>query len=276
MKNTFKKVIASIMSLTMLSSISIVGASAAEQNNDDSYTAAIELVDAVTKNLDSTPFYYTHYDYYDSYSVSPTHHYLSAIVPSGTSLASSFSVYLYLNTNILSSSPTSTSKIIISPQYSSYLSLTGITSSTYLPTCTRIVPSFARTGNPILPAALFSYYLEGVENNSVIDSEYDIHCMTSMYSSNPTSSLYTNKGNELKKCIYSLGDPDKDGDLDSDDVAAVQKYVLSLTQADSSRTTEEAAYDRIAFELAADYNQDGVINMFDAIGIAQYVATHNQ
>lgn len=268
---SIKKVIASLAAITSLSTCAVsIGVSAATETSNASDMMSLYNLASLE---DDEPVYFVPYDCYDEYNVAPTNHYIAAMVPGTVSLPSSFSVYLYLNTNSISGSPTNTSNVVISPQYSSYLSLSNITTVGYMPNCTRVMPKFSRIGNPSLPAALFSYYLPGIEANSTISCEEDIHEMTSMDPDNPTSTIYTNKGNVLVKTVYALGDVDRDGDVDSDDATAIQKYCLSLAHPIPGRTAEESAYDEIAFKLAADFNQDGSITLTDAISILMYLAS---
>lgn len=268
---SIKKVIASLAAITSLSTCAIsTGASAASETSNTNDMMSLYSLASLE---DNDPFYYAHYDDYAEFSISPTTHYMAAIVPYGVSLSSVFSVYLYLNNNIVSGDLTNTDRVLISDDYTSQLSLNNITSSSYLPTCRRVTPSFTRTGNTLQLTPLFSYRLDDVQNNTLVDTEYEVHCLTSAYSNNPSSILYTNKGDSLEKVVYSLGDVDRDGDVDNDDVAAIQKYRLFLTQPESNRGYIEGIYDEIAFKLAADFNQDGTINLGDAVAVLMYLAS---
>ena len=108
-------------------------------------------------------------------------------------------------------------------------------------------------------------------------NELAVHKMTSWSSNAPSSELRTNDSNiTLKKSVYALGDVDRDGDVDNDDVAAVQKYVANLCKGAVGRTEEESAYDKAVFLLAADFNRDGDVDISDAVGILQYYQKNNK
>ena len=110
-----------------------------------------------------------------------------------------------------------------------------------------------------------------------MDSEADLDGFTSESTLAPSSVLTTNKSSViLRKSVYALGDVDRDGDVDNDDVAAVQKYVANLCKGAVGRTEEESAYDKAVFLLAADFNRDGDVDISDAVGILQYYQKNNK
>lgn len=268
MKKNLKKLTASVMAFTMLWGAASTTANAAESENNDTYE--------IISTLSSTdPFYYVPYDSYDMYNVAPTEHFLTGIPLVNSALPSSFGVYFYVNTNIISNNPTSSSNFSICPAYDGYYSLGSISSSNFAASCKMIMARFSKIGNPTAQSALFTYSLSGVENNAAVNSEYNLHQMTSASTTSPSSILATNTGDSLKKCVYALGDVDRDGDVDDEDVKAVQTYLLNLAYAAPGRSSEDSVYDKIAFELAADFNQDGTISIFDAVGMASYVSTHS-
>lgn len=268
MKKTFKKLAATVMAFTMLLGAVSTTASAAESEDTKFY----EMLSTVS--IDE-PFYYVPYDSYDVYNVAPTEHFLAGIPLVNYALPSSFGVYFYINTNIISNSPTSSSNFSICPAYDGYYSLGSISSSNFASSCKMIMARFSKIGNTTAQSALFTYSLSGVENNTAVNSEYNLHQMTSASTTSPSSILVTNTGDSMKKCVYALGDVDRDGDVDSEDVQAVQTYLLGLAYPDFGRNSEDSIYDQIAFELAADFNQDGTISIFDAVGMASYVSTHS-
>ena len=109
-----------------------------------------------------------------------------------------------------------------------------------------------------------------------MNNEAQLNELTSRDEDYPLPILYTNKSTSLKKSIYALGDVDRDGDVDNDDVAAVQKYVANLCEGAVGRTEDEKAYDEAVFLLAADFNRDGIVDMSDAVGILQYYQKNNK
>ena len=61
----------------------------------------------------------------------------------------------------------------------------------------------------------------------------------------------------MLECPYSVGDADKDGDIDKDDVNFIQRYLLgSVNIAETDR-------------VYADANLDGSIDMSDAVTLIQ-------
>lgn len=268
MNKSLKRALASfVAAASLITSTVSIGANATsvmDARTAENYIN--ELLEA-----DRSDFYYTPYDYYDQYNLAPTEHYLSAIVPANAVLSGNFWAYFYLNTNIVSNTPTDPNNFTISPAYTPYATLSAVTSSTFTTTCKMISAKFNVLGNPSLPAALFSYDLEGAQNNTVVTDEYELYKLTSPSYNSPSTVIYTSNGYTFEKVVYALGDVDRDGDVDATDALNVQKYTLSMAGAFPGRTTTEAAYDQIAFELAADFNQDGQINMPDVVAILQYL-----
>lgn len=264
MKKSFIKAIEAVLSSA------IVAASIASFNVSAASTNDYGYSDKMVELSRSGTFYIPEYDSYDIYNLASTEHYLAALPTYGTSLPSSFGVYFYINTNILPNSPTDSDLFTICPGYDGLASLGTVSSSTYSANCKRIFAKFTVISNPTNYSSLFTYYLEGVENNNAVNSEYNLHQMTSPSSTNPSSILYTNTGDTLVKSVFALGDVDRDGDVDYDDASAVQKYKLNNYAATSGRTTAEAAYDEAVFRLAADFNKDGQVNMADSVAIYAY------
>lgn len=283
MKKSFKRIIATIMAISTaaVSGLSVT-ANAANEASDAELTkiaeqAVMENMAAIAKS--SEPFYYPEYDSYDTMQLAPTEHYLVGLPVGNVSLPRSLGVYFYVNTNIVSDTPIASSLFSICPGYEGYASLGTISSST--PSTAAVKRIFARftiNGKSEEYSPLFTYHLEGVENlTEILDSEADLDGFTSESTLAPSSVLTTNKSSViLRKSVYALGDVDRDGDVDNDDVAAVQKYVASLCEGAAGRTEEETVYDKAVFLLAADFNRDGIVDMADAVGILQYYQKNNK
>ena len=110
---------------------------------------------------------------------------------------------------------------------------------------------------------IFRYQFPEDLNDEILDSEYDLHKYTSHYTSSPSNVIGSNKSNvTMTKCLYALGDVDRDGNLGDDDLNLIMKGIVGL-MVESNRST--STYDRLAFELAADCNEDGVIDILDTI-----------
>ena len=182
-----------------------------------------------------------------------------------------------VNTNILTDNPIASKYYTVCPGYEGLAAIGTISSSTATSSIKNIFVRLNIWGKPTGYSPLFVYHLEGVENNNGVLNELDVHKMTSWSSNAPSSELLTNDSNiTLKKSIYALGDVDRDGDVDNDDVAAVQKYVAGLCKGAVGRTEEESVYDKAVFLLAADFNRDGIVDMSDAVGILQYYQKNNK
>jgi len=269
MKKTFKKITASIMAITTMAvAMTSVTASATNLNEQS-------LLEKLPDLSRSTTFYIPEYDSYDIYNLAPVKHYIAVLPNYDVNLPSSFGVYFYINTNIIPSSPTDPDLFKICPGYDGLASLGTISSSTFATNCKRVLARFNKAANPSTYSPLFTYYLEGVENNDAINNEYNLHQMSSSSTTSPSSILYTNTGDTLVKSVYALGDVDRDGDVDFDDADAVQKYNIGLYSTMSGRSTANAAYDEAVFKLAADVNGDGHADLADAIAIRSYVISNS-
>lgn len=282
MKKSFKRIIATVMAISTaaVSGLSVT-ANAANEASDAELTkiaeqAVMENMVAIAKS--SEPFYYPEYDSYDTMQLAPTEHYLVGLPVGNVSLPRSLGVYFYVNTNIVSDTPIASSLFSICPGYEGYASLGTTSSSTPSTAVKRIFARFTINGKSEDYSPLFTYHLEGVENlTEILDSEADLDGFTSESMLAPSSVLTTNKSSViLRKSVYALGDVDRDGDVDNDDVAAVQKYVASLCEGAAGRTEEETVYDKAVFLLAADFNRDGIVDMADAVGILQYYQKNNK
>lgn len=282
MKKSFKRIIATVMAISTaaVSGLSVT-ANAANEASDAELTkmaeqAVMENMAAIAKS--SEPFYYPEYDSYDTMQLAPTEHYLVGLPVGNVSLPRSLGVYFYVNTNIVSDTPIASSLFSICPGYEGYASLGTTSSSTPSTAVKRIFARFTINGKSEDYSPLFTYHLEGVENlTEILDSEADLDGFTSESMLAPSSVLTTNKSSViLRKSVYALGDVDRDGDVDNDDVAAVQKYVASLCEGAVGRTEEETVYDKAVFLLAADFNRDGIVDMADAVGILQYYQKNNK
>ena len=282
MKKSFKRIIATIMAISTAAVGGLsVTANAANEASDAELTkiaeqAVMETMAAIAKS--SEPFYYPEYDSYDTMQLAPTEHYLVGLPVGNVSLPRSLGVYFYVNTNIVSDTPIASSLFSICPGYEGYASFGTISSSTPSTAVKRIFARFTINGKSEEYSPLFTYHLEGVENlTEILDSEADLDGFTSESTLAPSSVLTTNKSSIiLRKSVYALGDVDRDGDVDNDDVAAVQKYVANLCEGAVGRTEDEKAYDKAVFLLAADFNRDGIVDISDAVGILQYYQKNNK
>lgn len=282
MKKSFKRIIATIMAISTaaVSGLSVT-ANAANEASDAELTKMAEQ--AVMENMaviaqSSDPFYYPEYDSYDTMQLAPTEHYLVGLPVGNESLPERLGVYFYVNTNIVSDTPIASSLFSICPGYEGYASLGTISSSTPSTAVKRIFARFTINGKSEDYSPLFTYHLEGIENlDEILDSEADLDGFTSESILAPSSVLTTNKSSViLRKSVYSLGDVDRDGDVDNEDAVAIQKYCVGLDKYTAGRTDEEKKGDKAVFLLAADFNRDGNVDLSDAISIIQYYQKNNK
>ena len=114
---------------------------------------------------------------------------------------------------------------------------------------------------------------------SGIDSEYALHCYTSSSISNPSDNITWEVKNEkekrnygLVKCIYALGDVDRNGFVDPTDTLNITKNIQHLLfEASLNSTTVASSYNEAAFNLAADVNLDRTVDMKDVEEINKYI-----
>lgn len=272
-----KKIVSILAAGTMLASMTAFSANATDETTIkeqvqsilDEIAAAPDEASAaaIVVARSSEPCHYPVYDSYVTDKFSPSQHYLTVIPAKGEMLTSSLKVNFYLNTNIISSMPKA-SDFILGYGYSGCASIGSVTNSSVSNGCRKIVVPVNISKAATIDSAVFKYSLPLCD---AISSEYDFHCYTSESSLFPSSNIFTSRDNVvLQKCVYSLGDVDRDGDVDADDVQSVMSYVAGLREKPAGRSDEEAYYDEMAFRLAADFNENGIVEMSDASGINSY------
>ncbi|HAJ96889.1 MAG TPA: hypothetical protein DCO72_04050 [Ruminococcus sp.] len=119
-------------------------------------------------------------------------------------------------------------------------------------------------------AVLFTFNFPDavVYNNANIPCEYTLHENTSQYSTNPSFVLNAQSGvaqTSVYKCHYARGDVNHDGVVDSNDSQLILSSLVGLVTLEENRT----ALDEISFQQAADFNQDGSVNLVDVLSINQ-------
>ncbi len=265
----FKRLTAALLALTTaIGGMSSMVSSAAETADLSKLSAneAQALAAMMAEVRSSDTVYYTHYDYYNNTTLAPTQHYLS-VFTDGTSMASS-QVRLYINTNIAGDNYSSSDHFTVGSAYSNYLSIGNITTSNYGTNRKQMLVGITVTGNPGTYAEAFRYRFDSLD---VVFTERALHQASSPSNTPTTSITEVTDTFSLQKCVYALGDVDRDGDVDTNDSSMIMSYCVQLAQASSGRSVAEAAYDQLAFELAADFNQDGDVSITDVIRINNYV-----
>ena len=112
-----------------------------------------------------------------------------------------------------------------------------------------------------------------------IGSEYALHCYTSSSISSPSASIgwKVEDGDKtrdyaLVKCVYALGDVDRNGFVDTIDTLNITKNINHLLfEASLNSTTVASSYNEAAFNLAADVNLDETVDMKDVEEINKYI-----
>lgn len=222
----------------------------------------------------STTYYIPIYSHYTTSSVSPTTHFLAPLVPSGEIIGPG-SVYFYINTNILTPDYLSSTRFEMGSMMPSSAQF-GTIQSTNHTAQTKLI-SVALTNFSITTTTscldLFNYNLGEFDGSGSVTCENDLNRYTSDTPNvqNPSLALTTTYGYPARKCVYSSGDVNRDGSVDSTDANYLLGYVSGNTVPYPSRSTINAAYDCRAFELAADCNHDHTVDIMDVITLNKYI-----
>ena len=116
-------------------------------------------------------------------------------------------------------------------------------------------------------ACIFNVPEEAVNS---VSSEY----MLNVYSceNRITPNNITVSGNSewyFYKLTYAMGDVNRDGEVNIDDGNLILKRTVGLMTDNPNRTDpQQKKLDKIAFDLAADYDKNGTINVLDYLGFA--------
>lgn len=272
-----QKIVSVLAAGTMLASMTPFSANAADETAIEEQVQSIldevaaapdeASANAIALARASEPCHYPAYDTYVTNKLSPTQHYLAVISAKGEMLTSNLSVTLFLNTNILPTMPQA-SDFILGYGYSSRASIGTVNNSNESDSCKKVVVPVIINKAATIDSAVFKYPLP---LDRGVDSEVDYHFYTSRSPVAPSSDIFTSKGSiVLQKCIYSLGDVDRDGDVDVDDVQSVMAYVAGLREIPGDRSDAEAYYDEMAFRLAADFNESGTVEWSDVSAMNSY------
>lgn len=252
--------------LALVASASNLGTvvSAAETADMSALSASeMQEVAKLLATTDNSIGYYVAYDYYNTSYLASTQHYL-AVLADNSDLESNV-VTLYLNTNIVGTDYLNDSLFIASAAYADLLTFNSIDDSASTTSKKAIAVSYSLTGSTGTYSELFRYKLDNI---SSVSTEKALHRYTSYDFGSPTTTLQTtDEFTTLYKCIFALGDVDRNGILDSTDSELVLKYAIKNMAAASDRSEAQAAYDQIAFEMAGDFNQDGKVTVADSLAI---------
>lgn len=286
-----KKVVSALAAGTMLASMTAFSANAADEATIAQMQSTLDgmavaqgemsanaLAIAQTQEMlaavenSSETYYYPYYDKYVTSGLADSQHYIAVFPSYGKNLPTGgFGVYLYSNANILPESPRDKSHIKIGSDYVNGLQLNSITVQSETQNRKRLLVNFGRTQSYSPMSTIFTYKLGGRDYMSVVSSEYDLYVLT-----NPNPSNYTTRvpstvdGCTFPMCVYARADVNRDGQVTADDSQAVLSYLVNL--AEPYRGDEfGGCYDKLAFELAADFDGNGKIEITDVVGINRYI-----
>ncbi|MDE6004248.1 MAG: dockerin type I repeat-containing protein [Oscillospiraceae bacterium] len=216
---------------------------------------------------------YVAYDYYATNTVSTTKHYMSFINTKELSGFSRSEVIYYMNANIFKNWQAENNyKACTGSKFGSISKVSANATSTeiqgWLVIDEIIIPKYTN-------CVRFSILKDDIRNNSAISSEYDLHRYTSKTSSSPSISIMIDgvDENNLRKCIYSLGDVNRDGTVTSQDGLKAMEIVLARETAGTvnNNINYASSESELAFNLAADVNDDGKVDRTDVAWINQNV-----
>ncbi|MDE5791982.1 MAG: dockerin type I repeat-containing protein [Oscillospiraceae bacterium] len=222
------------------------------------------LINAVSDS-DSTSAYYPSCDKYYRYGISPTQHYMAIFNNKQINSGQAFKVYFYLNANIISGYD-HVKNYECYPDSRIY----RIIDSSYVSNTLRKVELEFQTGDYVIPAysACIRFKIKQDDINGVLGTEYDLHRYTSESDTSPSINIDTTGDTSFIKCIYSMGDVNRDGTVDEKDASLVMKAVVELMIDNPGSPTVK--YDKLAFNLAGDVTEDGNITVADCVAIKQY------
>ena len=230
------------------------------------------MKDMAEIQANGSTYYYPPYDQYSTNDLASTDHYL-AVLPKRGQTGLGCIIEFYVNTSILPTNYSSSSLFTIGTNYTGNASIQSITTSNPY----NSIKEFDVKYNSSLTApdsgALFTYKL-GKLTDSYVFTERDVHANTSYVAGYPdvaTSVIRATNGAEFKKCVYAIGDANRDGIVDSNDAEDVLQCVIDMAESDPSRSPEDQAYDEAAFKLAADIDRNGVVALQDVVAINRFL-----
>ena len=211
---------------------------------------------------------YVPYDYYNSERYSNTQHYLAIINGAKIYGGTGFQVVFYLNRKPSSDSIIKFYDYAVKENYKNFCSpnlytemndnspsinINSLCTITRDWSCSNSIPAFSTCERLKLVRPLG------------FASEQALHCATSKYSYSPSINIENTAGYEcqLKKCLYSIGDVDRNGFVEPADSLAIGICAQGGYDGNSKTPKNASSYNELAFNLAADVNDDNVIDMAD-------------
>ena len=282
---TFKRLTAMVLAIAaMAAGMSSVAAGAMDVTEQMAEISAEELRwlpdEQAVINAMNTTYTMPAYDYYASYNsaapneqyLSPTTHYLAALVDTNTSLSSRY-YYFYLNMNILSNDAADTGRFSVGRNFTGTATLSQIAALNNNNESKKMRVRFNISSMTTTECCeLFTYCLGNFgEDDTAVLEELDLHKYTSSSTSAPDSYIASSITPLPVKCVYSVGDVSRDGKVDSSDATMLLAYGVQSVIPSPLRTAAEQRYDTVAFELAGDCDGSGEIDLLDVITLNKYI-----
>lgn len=250
--------------VAMMCSIGSVS-SYAKDNTDVAYEEAMEQLEELRMSSQRQTVYFPEYTSYSSQYICANAHYMAAFNP--FSLPSR-TVDLYMNLNVTTNSPASTNNYLT---FSSDVDVDSVSYQYSTSVYKYYRPHVGINGTLAAYSTVFSFNM-GVVGGA--DSEAELLSYTGQDPNSPDTTIRTSQNEYLKKCIYAIGDTNRDGKLTADDSSLIMNYIVGNAVPDSNRSTADKIYDTMAFKLAADVDHSDSIDILDVISINSAISNN--
>ncbi len=238
-----------------------------------------------TNTVSSTQpeFYYAPYDFYSEENLADTTHYIGVLTANPTStsttpvaLQDDQSICFYLNANLMKGNYANSSNVKVGYDYINYITVGNTSVSTENNDCVKLSVEISTVGNASVITDAIRYKMnltENVKDGMNKKSEAALNAETSRdYISSDITINTSIRGLSFTKCLYALGDVNRDGCVDSNDSSVMESFMVMNGEPNPSRSEKEQQCDVVAFGLAADCNQDNIVNLSDAIYLNHHLA----
>lgn len=204
-------------------------------------------------------------------------------------LGSDQSIYFYLNANLLSAGYNNKNNVFAGFDYKDYVTIGDTSVITENNNCVRLSVNVKASGNANAITDVVRYKINfapgGMDSVGIGFSEDEnmglstdkceasLNAEMSEECDKDDIQVKTSiRSRYFTKCIYALGDVNRDGVVDSSDSSIMESFMVNLGASNPSRSEKEQQCDVVAFGLAADCNQDNVVNILDAIYLNHHLA----
>lgn len=226
-------------------------------------------------------FYYAPYDSYSIDNLADTTHYIGLLTanPNSTSTTpstvSSGTIYFDMNANILDDNYATLSFFTVGTDYEGIFTPKKASVQNLSAQRARLRLTATVNGSYDKITDLVRYKLEFSEDaDTTCPSEKAL--LTELTIEGGTLNVINSSNAYFTKCVYALGDLNRDGIVDSSDSNIMESFMVNLGAPNPSRSEKEQQCDVVAFGLAADCNQDNAVNILDAIMLNKYLVGNAQ